>query len=112
MLVVLIFSGLPLVSRDDKHVCTDLIDNFLGKRTRQWLGTVIHLIVSVVLLGVTWLIWLKAGTMTRTGDTTATLHIPVYPFVYLMCFLILVTAIIHAMKALRGELGEGGGGNI
>jgi hypothetical protein len=29
-----------------------------------------------------------------------------------MCFLILVTAIIHLMKALRGELGEGGGGNI
>ena len=112
MLVILIFSGLPLVSRNDKHVTTDLIDHFLGERTRRPLAFVIHLILCGALLAVSWLIWGKAGSLARTGDTTASLHIPVYPFVYLMSFLVLITAVIHVIKAFRGELGEGGGANV
>ena len=79
---------------------------------RRVLAFVIHLILSAALLGVSWLILARAGTLARTGDTTAGLHIPIAPFVYLMSFLILVTAVIHVIKAFRGEFGEGGGGNV
>ena len=112
MLVVLIFSGLPLVSRNDKHVTTDLIDRFLTERSRKALATVIHLIFSAALIGISWLIWSKAGKLAQTGDTTANMHIVLAPFVYLMSVLIFITAIIHIMKAFRGELGAGGSGTI
>ena len=112
MLVVLIFSGLPLVSRNDKHVTTDLIDKFVPTRMRKALAAAIHLIVSAVMLGVGWLIWQKGGKMSETGDTTAGLHIPIFPFVYLMSLLILITAVIHVLKAFRGDLGLGGGSNV
>ena len=112
MLVVLIFSGLPLVSRNDKHVTTDLIDRFLTERLRRVLGTLVHLIFGAALIGISWLVWTKAGKLALTGDTTANLHIALAPFVYAMSVLIFVTGVIHLMKAYRGEPGEGGGPNV
>jgi len=112
MLVVLIFSGLPLVSHNDKHVTMDVIDRFLTERLRKGLAAVIHLIFSAALIAIGWLVWGKAGRLAQTGDTTADLHIMLAPFVYLMSVLIVLTAIIHIMKAFRGELGQGGGGNL
>jgi len=113
MLVVLIFSGLPVVSHNNKHVTMDVIDRFLSESVRKGLAAVIHLIFSSALIGIAWLIWGKAGHLAQTGDTTADLKIPLAPFVYLMAFLIALSAVIHLIKALRREVGEGDdGGNV
>lgn len=106
MLVVLIFSGLPLVSRNDMHITTDFVDELLPWAVRRLLATAIHLLVGAVMLGVSWLVWQKAGSLARTGDITATLHIPISPFVYMMAVLILITGVIHLLKAMRRELAE------
>lgn len=107
LLVVLIFSGLPLVSRNDKHVTADLIDRLLTTRLRRLVAVVTHLIFCAALLGVGWLMWGKAGKLAQVGDTTQILRITLAPFVYLTSVLLLVTAIIHLVKAYRGELSEG-----
>lgn len=112
MLVVTIFCGLPLVSRNDKHATTDLIDSLLTERAARVLATVIHLILSAALAGLAWLVWARAHALALSGDTTASLRIPLSPFVYLMSSLIFITAIVHIMKAFRGELHGGGPGNV
>lgn len=110
LMVVLIFAGLPIVSRHDLHVATDLIDRFLTRRTKRGLAAVIHLICAAMLFGAAWMIWIKAGKEAQFGDTTAILNIRLAPYVYLMCALIFVTAIIHAIKAFLPGRDEGGGG--
>ena len=109
MMVVLIYAGLPIVSRHDQHVTTDLIDRFLTPRVKRVFAVVIHLICAAFLFGITWIIWVKAGKTAQFGDTTAALQIRLAPYVYLMCALILATAIIHLIKAFLAEIEEGPG---
>lgn len=98
MLVVLIFAGLPLVSHADEHVTMDFIDHLFRERGRRILISIAHFVVAVTLLGLAWLIWLKAGKISGYGDTTDVLRITVGPFVYFMAAMILLSGLIHAWK--------------
>ncbi len=109
LMVVLIYAGLPLVSRHDEHVTTDLLDRFVPPAARRVQHVIVHLICAAILLGITWIIWIKAGKIAAYGDTTAALQIKLAPFVYLMCALIVVTAVIHLIKAF-GPVPEDQGG--
>jgi TRAP-type C4-dicarboxylate transport system permease small subunit len=112
MMVILIYAGLPVVSRNDLHVTTDLIDRFLVARVRRTLDVAVHLVCALVLFGAAWLVWIKAGRTARLGDVTAALHLTLAPYVYLMCALILVTAVIHLVKAFLPRTGHGGSASV
>jgi TRAP-type C4-dicarboxylate transport system permease small subunit len=99
LLLTLIFAGLPLVSRADEHVTLDFIDNLLGERGRRLLRRLVDLVCGLIILGLAWRVWIKAGKIAGYGDTTDVLLIPVAPFVYLMAFMVLVTGIVHVVKA-------------
>lgn len=101
MMVLLIFAGLPLVSRNDKHVTIDLIDNFVSVRARRALTGVAHFLVALVLLYLAWLVWGRAERVASYGDMTTVLQIQLGPFVYLMAALIFATALVHLAKAFR-----------
>jgi TRAP-type C4-dicarboxylate transport system permease small subunit len=108
LLLVLIFAGLPLASRADEHVTLDFIDTALGPRGRLLLRRLSHLVCGLLILGLAWLVWIKAGKIAGYGDTTEVLRIPVGPFVYFMAIMVLITAIVHLFKvvypgAQRGE---------
>lgn len=104
LLVTVIFSGLPLVSRDDQHVAADLVDRFLGAAARRSLATTVHLLAAAAFAGVAWLAWGKAARLAANADTTASLQVALAPFAYLMAVMLAVTAMVHAVKALRGAL--------
>lgn len=113
MMVILIYAGLPMVSRHDLHVTTDLIDRVIPPLARRALEVAAQLACSAVLFGAAWLIWLKAGRSLQLHDRSAALHITLAPFVYLMCALILATACIHLAKAFtRPRPASGAGGAV
>lgn len=99
LLLTLIFAGLPLVSRADEHVTLDFIDNLLGESGRRLVRRLVDLVCGLIILGLAWRVWIKAGKIAGYGDTTDVLLIPVAPFVYLMAFMVLVTGIVHIVKA-------------
>ena len=99
LLLTLIFAGLPLVSRADEHVTMDFIDGMLGERGRQFIRRFVDLLCGAILVGLAWRVYIKAGKIAGYGDTTDILRIPVGPFVYLMALMVLVTAIVHIVKA-------------
>ena len=101
MMVILIFAGLPLVSRKDEHVTVDLIEHVLPTRVRKALRIIADLVCGAALLGMCWLMWRKAGEVVGYGDVTAALRVVLWPFVYFMSALALVTALIHFYKAFR-----------
>lgn len=98
MMVVLIFAGLPLVSAKDEHVVVDLIDMLLSSRVRAMLRVVGQLACTVVLAAMSWLLWRKAERVLGDGDVTAALQIVIWPFVYFMFVLTVVTTLIHLWK--------------
>jgi TRAP-type C4-dicarboxylate transport system permease small subunit len=100
MLLVLIFAGLPLVSRADEHVTMDFVDRVLTSRGRAIVIRAVHILTAAAMLVLAWLIWLKAGKIAAYADTTESLKIPVAPFVYFMALTIAATGVIHLWKAL------------
>lgn len=99
LLLTLIFAGLPLVSRADEHVTMDFIDGALGERGRRLLRRLVDLICGLIILGLAWRVFVKAGKIAGYGDTTDVLKIPVGPFVYFMALMVAVTAVVHIVKA-------------
>jgi TRAP-type C4-dicarboxylate transport system permease small subunit len=100
LLLTLIFAGLPLVSRADEHVTMDFIDAALGERGRRLLRRLVDLVCGLIILALSWRVFVKAGKIAGYGDTTDVLRIPVGPFVYFMALMVLMTAVIHLIKAV------------
>lgn len=98
LMAIVIFAGLPLVSRHDEHVTVDFADRLLPAWARRITQVVVHACCGAMLLGMSWLILLKAQRVHEYGDNTATLKIALAPFAYFMSALILVTALVHLVK--------------
>src|SRR5947208_9514037 len=100
LLLALIFAGLPLASRSDEHVTLDFIDMLLGTRGRHLLRRLVDLVCGVIILGLAWRVWVKAGKIAAYGDTTEVLRIPVGPFVYFMAAMVAITGVVHLVKVV------------
>ena len=99
MMVVLIFAGLPLVSRCEEHVLMDFLDHLMPPLILSAVRRLVHVVCGAVFAGIGWLVLRKASQVMEYGDTTAALHIELAPFVYIMAALIFVTALIHLFMA-------------
>ena len=100
LLLALIFAGLPLASRADEHVTLDFIDMMLGEGGRRLLRRLIDLVCGILILGLAWRVWIKAGKIAAYADTTEVLRLPVGPFVYFMAGMVAVTGIVHLAKVV------------
>ncbi|MCC6212413.1 MAG: TRAP transporter small permease [Burkholderiales bacterium] len=112
MLVVLIFAGLPLVSRADQHIIMDFIDRALPLRALEWLGRAVHMICAAVMFFLTWQIWLKAGKVAAYGDTSEVLRFAIAPVVYFMATMIFITGLVHVFKVFYPERGPDQKGSL
>ena len=65
-----------------------------------------------MMFGSAWLMFLKAQRVGQYGDNTATLKIELAPFVYLMCLLILITGLIHVVKAFQPAASDSQSGGL
>ena len=109
LMVGMIFSGLPLVSRRDEHVTIDTVEHRFPAGVRGALRRVMHLICGGALAGSAWLMHGKARTLAEFGDRTQLLAVPIAPFVWFMAVLLAITAVIHLAQTLAPEPGEGEG---
>ncbi len=101
LLVVVIFAGLPLVSLKGEHVVFDSLDPLWPAGLKRLQQALVDLLCAALLLGVAWVMWVKAGQMVEYGDTTAQLTLPLGPFVYGMAVLCGVTALVHLLLMLQ-----------
>lgn len=116
LMVVVIFSALPLVSLHGEHVAFDSLDALMPAWLRRLQQALVDLLCAAALGTLAWLMWNKAVDMTGYGETTAQLKLPVGAFVGLMSLMCGLAALVHAVLAWRpaadsGEpaLNEGGG---
>lgn len=113
LMVVVIFAGMPLVSRRGEHVVFDSLDAYLPAGFRAVQRVLVQLICGAVLLALGVLMWRTGGQFAETGETTAQLQILKAPFIYGMGVLCIVTGLVHLRAVWRSptadqENGEGG----
>jgi TRAP-type mannitol/chloroaromatic compound transport system permease small subunit len=80
LLGVVIFFALPYTGLTDGHVVLDLATNRLGRRAQAVIVGLNALFVALFLAFVASELAVLADTYGRTGRTTITMRIPVYPF--------------------------------
>jgi TRAP-type C4-dicarboxylate transport system permease small subunit len=107
LLLTLIFAGLPLVSRADEHVTMDFIDAALGERGRVSLRRLVNIVCGLIIVALSYRVWLRADKIAGYGDATDILRIPVAPFVYFMAMMVALTGIVHLVKAFLPAKDEG-----
>lgn len=107
LMLVLIFVALPLTSLNSEHVMFDLLDPMLPARFRNWQRRLANLFCTALLLGASWLVLERAARTLGEGDVTAQLRIPVAPFHYAVAALLLFTALVHLVLALRASATSG-----
>lgn len=90
----LVFASLPLVTLRRQQVTVDLLDWLVPRTWRTAQDTVANLVAALCVVAVAWRLWVKAQEMMHTGETSAVLKIPVYPLVYYMAVLSLLTALV------------------
>lgn len=97
LMVVVIFTSLPLVALAGEHVVFDSFDAWLPAGFRRAQQAFIEALCALALAALAWLMWTKGSQMTEYGDVTAQLRLPLGVFVHLMSLLIGVAAFAHLL---------------
>jgi len=111
MMASLIFAGLPLVTMRSEHVTIDMLDFLIPAALRRWQVAFLNLLFGLCFAVISWRLGFKALQTVNYGDVTATLQIPMAPFVFFMTLLTGLTAVVLLFKVVWPGP-ESGGGNI
>ncbi len=106
LMVVVIFTSLPLVAMAGEHVVFDSLDRWLPAPLLAVQRGFMELFCTASLGGLAWLMWVKAGQLAEFGETTAQLKMPLGAFVYVMSALLALAALAHLLalpEAVRGR---------
>ncbi len=103
LMVAVIFAALPLVSLKGEHIVFDSLDGLLGATARTALKMLVNLLCAAAMLGLAWLMWSTGNDFAGSGETTAQLRIPKYPFIYGMAVLCALTGLVHLAHAVKPE---------
>lgn len=101
LMLAVIFVALPLTSLHGEHVVFDLLESVLPARLLTWQHRIANLVCVALLLGAAWLVALRAGRTLAEGDVTAQLGLPLAPFHYAVALILLVSAAMHLVLAVR-----------
>ncbi len=101
LMVVVIFTSLPLVALSGEHVVFDSLDRWLPAPLQRLQQGLMELFSACAMAGLSWLMWGKAGDLMSYGETTSQLKMPLGVFVYLMSLLLALAAVAHLIVLLR-----------
>lgn len=99
MMGVLIFAGLPLISRRDGHIAVNLFDHLMSPSALRLRQSVMDLIVAASTGAIAWVLWEKAVQLSTYGDATAYLRLPISPVIRVMAVLAALTTVGMIAKA-------------
>ncbi len=100
-MAMLIFAGLPLVSRANQHVTVNLIVGILSPIILHLQRLITQAIMAVILAVMAWRMWIKAEEMLEQGDETAYLLLPIAPVAFFMTLMMAVSTLIVAIQFIR-----------
>ena len=104
LMVVVLFSGLPLVAWHAEHVCFELVDKLYTGASARWSRVFMDLFCALVFGALAVAVWRFAGRTMEDGEVTIYLKWPVGWFVYLISVLVGAAAAMHFLRAVTLDL--------
>jgi TRAP-type C4-dicarboxylate transport system permease small subunit len=106
LMLAVIFAALPLTSLRGEHVIFDLLDPLLPAGLRSAQHRIANALCAALLGGAAWLVATRALRTSDQGDITAQLEIAIAPFQHATAVLLVLTALVHVVLALRADAGS------
>jgi TRAP-type C4-dicarboxylate transport system permease small subunit len=106
-LTVALALGYTQISRS--HLAVDILATQYSKRTRRITEAVSSFLCTIFFVLVAWQVAVFADTIRKRGETSETLRIAYYPFVYVVaigCALLAFVLFVDFLKSLAPEKGE------
>ena len=110
LLAMLIFAGLPMVTKARQHIVIDTLEGFMSRGVRRALDGFANALCAVTMFGMAWMFYAKRVTrVVEAGDTTSVLKIGLTPVAYFLLVMIVVTGLIHVALMFVPPADEDGG---
>ena len=101
MMVVMIYAALGFAQIKGDHISIDILTSRFPKRTQNILDTVIYVISAAITVIVSYRGFAHAQRLMQEGDYSGILHIPIYPFLYLIGVGMAIFALALLFSALQ-----------
>ena len=111
LMVVVIFSTLPLVSLGEEHVAFGSLDSVWPKWFKRVQRFLVQLICGGALLWVGYLMWVAGVENAASGEVSAQLEIPRAPFLYAMGVFCALAGAVHVALSFTPLPAQGSGGH-
>ena len=102
--------GLALANCEmaDFNVGMDVVTEKLSRRSQKVIATAVYFVSLCFWAIVVWRIFVYANTAFVNGRVTPTASIPIYPFIFILCFNVFCLCVVLAYKLICtiGELRE------
>ncbi len=101
MLVGLVYAALGYAQINGDHISIDVLTMRFPKRTQNILDTVVYLVSAAIAVIVSWRGFAHAQRLFQQNDYSGVLHIPIYPFLYLIGAGMLIFALALLFSSLQ-----------
>ncbi|WP_222424149.1 TRAP transporter small permease [Desulfamplus magnetovallimortis] len=94
--ILAIAFSLPYSHKKDVHIGVEILVRLLSKRAQSIIKVVTQTFSFIIMVIITWRMFLYAGTMANSGELSMNLQLPMYYFVYILfvCFLVFSVMIL------------------
>lgn len=103
-MVIVVFAGLPVVTRDGRHISLGVLAGWLSPSWQHAQRRVVGLVCAVILSAQAWIVFETAQVMRAQQDVIGFLNLPVHPAAYAISLLSLLAAVavlLHSMADAR-----------
>lgn len=97
---VLLFTALPLVTWEEKHLTIDLVTGMIPRRARKPLRLISLMLAAFVLAVFAWRLWAQGNSLQSYGQKAETLGVPIAPLAWFMAVFAAFAAVVSIMLAI------------
>jgi TRAP-type transport system small permease protein len=83
LMSILVVFGLGYMALHKGHIRVDLILQYTSKKVTQWIDVYTYFFSTALYVLITWQCWYNVTSKYSSGLTSATLLIPLYPFIFI-----------------------------
>lgn len=97
---VLLFTALPLVTWEEKHLTVDLVTGSIPMKFRKPLRIISLLLAALVLAIFAWRLWAQGISLADYGQKAETLGVPIAPLAWFMAVFAGFAAVVSLILAI------------
>lgn len=83
LMSILVVFGLGYMALHKGHIRVDLVLQYTSKRVSKWIDVYTYFFSTALYILITWQCWYNVTSKYESGLTSATLLIPLYPFIFI-----------------------------